>query len=404
MAAAEELDKPEPLPLVGTLPKDHAGAANADRLDATRHAGAEQASADAPVADLTAPIAAAAGAGTTRVFEREEREPAPRAAGPPGVGTSTAAGATATDAGPRRRRRWPWVLLAVLLVAGVAGGGATAWFLTRTISHDIPDMRGWKEAEFQAVVEKNNWALGDRLTGRSDQYPTVGMIISTDPASGKLAEGKAITYTVSLGPELVDIPELPGATTDAAKQQLEAVGLKLADPVKHENSETVEQGKIIRIDGTDRQLPRGSTVQVVVSDGPAPRIIPAGVENQQFEAVQKQLTDLGLQVQRADDYSDTVQTGRVIGLRGADGTPVAANSQVPRGTQVTVVVSKGPAPRPIPDVAGRTLAQAVDAMKNAGFTVTNISGDVSKPVLVSDPPAGEIKPFGTQVKLIMRST
>ena len=70
----------------------------------------------------------------------------------------------------------------------------------------------------------------------------------------------------------------------------------------------------------------------------------------------------------------------------------AANDEAPRGSEVTLFVSKGPADRPVPDVVGKTVAEASNLLGQAGFTV-NQTAEASNTVeegrvIRTDPPAG----------------
>ena len=71
---------------------------------------------------------------------------------------------------------------------------------------------------------------------------------------------------------------------------------------------------------------------------------------------------------------------------------------------VTVDVSKGPAPRAVPATAGLSATAASAALETAGFKVKGITGSATRTVLTTDPPAGEVQPFGTLVQIIMRSS
>ena len=69
-----------------------------------------------------------------------------------------------------------------------------------------------------------------------------------------------------------------------------------------------------------------------------------------------------------------------------------ANDEAPRGSEVKLFVSKGPAPREVPDVVGRTIAEASNLLGQAGFAVnqtTEPSNTVDEgDVIRTDPPAG----------------
>ncbi len=59
-----------------------------------------------------------------------------------------------------------------------------------------------------------------------DSIPA-GNVISSDPKSGSLAQGKTITFTVSKGPEMIAVPEVRGLSENAAKKKLKDAGFKV---------------------------------------------------------------------------------------------------------------------------------------------------------------------------------
>ena len=66
-------------------------------------------------------------------------------------------------------------------------------------------------------------------------------------------------------------------------------------------------------------------------------------------------------------------------------------------------VSKGPAPIAVPDVRYNSGSVATAMLEDAGFTVSGIEGSPSGMVLATDPPAGELHPRGTAVRIFTRN-
>ena len=98
-------------------------------------------------------------------------------------------------------------------------------------------------------------------------------------------------------------------------------------------------------------------------------------------------------------YNASIPTGAVVTSNPAPGT------KLKRGQAVNLVVSKGPAPVPVPKVVGKSQAQATSALTNAGLKVTS-SQDWSKTisagnVISSDPAAGVVVPKGGTVTIVV---
>ena len=85
----------------------------------------------------------------------------------------------------------------------------------------------------------------------------------------------------------------------------------------------------------------------------------------------------------------------------------AANQEAPRGSEVTLFVSQGPADRPVPNVVGKTVAEASNLLGQAGFTVNQTSEASSSVeegrVIRTDPPADAVRPKGSAVTVVVSS-
>ena len=119
----------------------------------------------------------------------------------------------------------------------------------------------------------------------------------------------------------------------------------------------------------DTVLP-GTTVRVIVSAGPAPRVVPelAGLSLPDATA---QLQALGLVVGAG---CRRVQRHRADRRGAAPSTRRRAPSS-PIGSTVTIVLSKGTEFVVVPPLADLTLQQASDALLAAGLVLGEVNGD-----------------------------
>ena len=150
-------------------------------------------------------------------------------------------------------------------------------------------------------------------------------------------------------------------------------------------------------DGTPAELPKGSPVDLVVSAGPKPRIVPDGLVGQPVDAVTTQLTALGLVVARNDAYSDTVAEGTVLSVTPPSG------AAVPKGGTVTVSASKGKRPIAIPaDIVGKSVTAATEELQALGLVVSGVQGSPTGRVSGSNPAVGALVKPGSSVLLLTR--
>jgi serine/threonine-protein kinase len=266
----------------------------------------------------------------------------------------------------------------------------------------VPDLRNNPERQLLDTAARNGW-LTVRVDAR-DNDVAAGNIIETDPPAGRsLEKGETLTYYVSRGKPLVALPpDIVGKATAEGRELLIQAGFTVTEP-QVVFDEKAPKGTIMRIvDDANKpaasEAPKGSTLTLVVSNGPDQRAVPTGLENQQKDVVVNALKALRLNPQLKEDFNETVAKDLVVSVDPVPGTKLDVDAVV------TVNVSKGPAPRVIPPTAGLTGAAASNLLEQAGFTVLSISGPASRIVLTTDPPAGEKHPVGTGIRIIVRTT
>src|SRR5439155_4540851 len=170
---------------------------------------------------------------------------------------------------PERRRRWPlWALLAVLLVA-VGGAAAYAVVQSRIPTHVVPSLVSRTEAQARAALRPLHVNVVVRR--QFVDATKAGIVLDQDPSAGaKVKEHSRVRLNVSRGPPLVAVPLL--ASTDdeaAARAKIEQAGLTVGT-VQTPYSEDVPKGRVLSWSPKDR-APKGSPVNLVVSNGPPPR-------------------------------------------------------------------------------------------------------------------------------------
>jgi serine/threonine-protein kinase len=375
----------------------------------SRPNGAPQPAPVAPVAaadpDATRVTAAAAGAGPAAGAAVTAVDPSPTtlitapAAPPPAPPARTRrrrpeqaeVTAVLTSRKGRRRRRWPWVVL--LVVALLGGGGAAAVLLAgqQVPSHPVPDVTNkdrstaegmLKAAKFVPVFDEQ-FVEGTPAGLISGQAPKAGTAPNGKPVA--LKEGRTVTLTVSKGPPPTPVPVLTGMSEPEARAAIEKVG-HLPGTVTRPYDETVEAGVVMDWTHKGESPPKGATIDLTVSAGPAPRVIP-NLSGLTYDQAVAALQAKGLLIARApDQYNDDDSTaGKVVSASPSQG------STVKRGDTVTVSVSKG---RPeVPSVIGLSVDDAKAKLATVGLTLDGKYGPSGGKVFLSTPSAGsKVKP------------
>ncbi len=134
----------------------------------------------------------------------------------------------------------------------------------------VPDVTGQTESDAQNALA----AVG--LTGSvSYEYSSSvaqGKVISQSVAAGKkVAAGTTVGLVVSQGeepPEKVTVPPITGSTLDNARQLIKSAGLSVGS-ITYQYSDDVSSGCVISCDpGDGSSVDDGSTVNLVISQGP----------------------------------------------------------------------------------------------------------------------------------------
>jgi eukaryotic-like serine/threonine-protein kinase len=266
---------------------------------------------------------------------------------------------------PPRRSAAPFVLaltamlavlagLGYLLARQLQGGDGTA---ARTIT--LTSFVGRPFEEAKAILEHDGLTV-EANPEINDSVPE-GRVFDQNPPEGtKLETGQRVTLTVSQGRGKVPVPDVSGESLDDAQSRLSDAGL--ATRVRQEASDRVGQGNVTRTNPPARtQVEKGSTVEIFVSSGIELVTVPDVTGEDAVSAAAK-LGAAGFDVENANEPSDTVDAGKVIR------TEPSANSSVGKGSKVRLVVSSGKEQVPVPNVVGKTEADARDTLEAAGFT------------------------------------
>lgn len=299
---------------------------------------------------------------------------------------------------PRRMRRRVFVAAAFAL-ALAAGIGGTVFFQRVTLpEHEVPALVGLSQSEARAEALDLGFEVRVTEVFADDTMP--GEVLSQSPPEGDLLrEGETVGLVVSLGPEPVPVPEVVGLMLDEARRALEAAELAVGEVERVFDEEAPEGEVLLAAAGgnpivpAETEVPRGSGVDLIVSEGPRPRTIP-DVAGRSFDDAQAALDDVDLVANQTEAFSDDVAAGLVIG------TSPAVGAEVPKGSTVDVIVSKGPEIIDVPDVAGRTTSDAARVLTEAGLEVQGVEGNPNKPVKGTDPKAGSQVRRGTGVTII----
>ncbi|MBN0043871.1 Stk1 family PASTA domain-containing Ser/Thr kinase [Streptomyces actuosus] len=294
----------------------------------------------------------------------------------------------------RGRQRLVAVVAALLVVLGV---GAGVWYINSGQFTEVPPLLAKTEA--QARQELKDAGLG--VSVERDYSDTVerGTVIGTDPAAGARIRGNgSVTLRISRGPETVKVPDLQGYRLDKAKSVLKDSGLE-PGMVTREFSDDVPKGFVIGsapAAGTERHA--GSAIALTVSQG-SPVEVP-DVTGEDLDEAKADLEGAGLTVEVSTERVHSEFDAGQVAAQTPD-----SGSEAAEGDTVTLTLSKGPEMVEVPDVVGRSVDDAKQELKAAGFKVKEdrgllgLFGDKVKKQSVK---GGDTAPKGSTITITIR--
>lgn len=226
-----------------------------------------------------------------------------------------------------------------------------------------------------------------------------GYVYKQSPGGGRtVREGQTVTLTVSLGTRYVTLRDYANMDQDTVTQELKDSGLNVLVVQNVDNS--VRVGSVIRTEpAAGNTVEAGSTVYVyvsrtqVVTTTTVPDVLGLSLEDARTLLSSKKLSVGAV----TEQYSDTVGVGVVMWQSVEAGTETKINSRV------ALTISMGPEPLPsiMPDLFGKTEAEAQALLQQAGLVgALRYAYDPAVPegmVCGQDSAAGSALPNGATV-------
>ncbi len=181
----------------------------------------------------------------------------------------------------------------------------------------------------------------------NDTQSAFGQVISQDiPPGTSLTPGQPVTYTMSLGPLLVEVPDLVRSPGEMASQRLQALGLGVQ--LLEEPSQSVDRSFVVRqTPSPGLRVPQGEVVTLVISQGDVvrfPEVI--GMQRDQAEQILNATDGLVLVYvdrqgrDRLIDY-DRFRVDEVVSAQIENGPGLLNGDLVQRGSRIVLGVKAG---------------------------------------------------------------
>jgi len=295
-------------------------------------------------------------------------------------------------------------LLCILLLfmAAVPGLAAAQDRIT------VPDVVGEPLSEARTTLQGAGLLIGTLSRSYSETTPK-DSVISQSPVAGRLVlPGSAVSLLISDGPPPPEVGtamvDVAGLLLNDAQTELALAGFALGEVIRT-TSPVVPLGYVIDQFPTPGtvSLP-GTLVDLLLSMGPQMVVLP-NVVGKTIDAAETTLALAGVSLgEVAQEFSNTVEFGVVIGQHPAAGSVVA------EGSLIDMTVSAGPGGGliSVPDIVGMPLAGAEQDLLDVSLVIGSITqernpGVPAGDVLRQDPTGGTSVVAGTLVDLVISS-
>ena len=226
----------------------------------------------------------------------------------------------------------------------------------------VPRLTNRPMAQAQAELERLGLIVDIRYQP-NERVPVDVVIDQTPIAGARLEVGERVELGVSDGPSGVRVPNTVGQPVADATRLLSVVGLAAAPTEVYD--EEVPAGLVLGSNpAPSGRSTLGSSVELIVSKGPEPRVVPEVVGLPAAEGM--------LQIGRAELNVGDVTRRAVDGVAPGNIASVdpGGGSEVPKGSRVDVVISIAPTPGTVPDLVGLRRATALEIADSLGIRVS----------------------------------
>ena len=176
--------------------------------------------------------------------------------------------------------------------------------------------------------------------------------------------GIMVLVFLQSSPKEVQVPDVTNLTEAVAKTKLADAKLNVTDVIQVKSDE-IESGKVIETNPkAGSTVKEKSKITIKVSSGKE-AITMKDYRNKNYEAARDELKKLGFTVEKQEENSDSVESGKVISQSIAPNQKVEGKNPV-----ITLVVSKGESAIKMANLTGYTRAGAIEYANSNNLTLT----------------------------------
>jgi len=200
----------------------------------------------------------------------------------------------------------------------------------------MPDVSGYDEATAQKMLEDAGLENIDAKAEYSTEYDMGDVIRTTPEANAKVTSETEIIMYVSKGSEKIAVPDVEGDKVSSAEKELIDAGLVLEKTIYEYDDEVAKDRVVSQSITPGKKVDIGTKITIVVSKGKKPeeQVSVPNLSGLTLQGAKALLESKGLVlVDGGEEYSEEA-IGKVSRWE-------PYGTSVPKGTQITVWISKG---------------------------------------------------------------
>lgn len=266
-----------------------------------------------------------------------------------------------------------------------------------------PSMRGAREGKFETKRLDSNKAREEYNMRKNKKHKkgNKNIKIAVFAVVAAVLLGILSYCSMTGGTQEYQVPDLTNLTIEEAEEVLKRADLRLNEDIDYEESEEVEEGKIIKQNpGINQSVKKNRKIKITVSLGSDKEMIDIpDVVNLKQEEAEKRLRDSGFKYTIEEEFSETIEIGYVIKQEPE------AKGKAEKGTEITIYVSAEEEQAVVPKVTGIFQTEAEKLIEEAGLVVGDItmgeSDEERGKVIGQSPSAKTGVEKGTKVDLMI---
>ena len=206
----------------------------------------------------------------------------------------------------------------------------------------------------------------------------------------------------------VQIPDFTNMTLEEAEAKAKELKIKIEHNEENDKYHLeIEEGRVIEQDPKYQpnfKIKEGSTVKVILSKGQEIVKVPKNLVGKTRDDASKELREVGLEVEVKEENNDKIEKNYVIKIEDKDGKELSGDEELPAGTKIVVYVSIGIEQVAVPNLSGKSEAEAKAEIASSKLTwkSTEIKKDTSQPngiVIDQNPKPGSMVDKNTEITI-----